>query len=285
MLGVDLSNELSKSCELYGMDIVHSPWSVVHGFKKGNVTDKKSVAVIFKEVKPEIVIHAAAMTDVDGCELDKDKAYNINAVGTRNVASACAKVGATLIYLSTDFIFDGKKEAPYKENDKPNPINIYGDSKLMGEEEAIKNLKKYFIIRTCWLYGAHGENFVDTIIAKAKTENILKVVDDQVGSPTYTKDLAKAMRALLSKILGNGLRDTGYGIYHISNSGSISWYEYAKEILRFAGSKTEIIPITTEELDRPAKRPAMSVLDNSKFFKFTGYRMRNWKRALKEYIK
>ena len=278
MLGVDLCQELSGDYEIYGID---NRKAAAQRYFKCDITDKASVSGVFLKIKPEIVIHAAAWTDVDGCELDKKKAYKINSEGTENIASACKDSGAVLIYISTDFVFDGKKKAPYKETDKPGPLSVYADSKLKGEE-AIKNtLKDYFILRTAWLYGKNGNNFVDTIIEKAKREKELKVVDDQVGSPTYSKDLAKAMRVLLSKIMRQG---QGYGIYHITNSGSVSWYEYARTILKLCGSQTRVVPITSAELGRPAGRPAMSVLDNSRFNEFTGYKMRNWKEALKEYI-
>ena len=146
-------------------------------------------------------------------------------------------------------------------------------------------LKKYFIIRTSWLYGKHGKNFVDTILSKAKNEKTLKVVDDQVGSPTYTKDLAKAIHVLLDKFfMHNAQHNTQYGIYHVSNAGGVSWYAYAKAILRLAKAKTKTIPIFSDELGRLARRPAMSVLDNSKFIKFTGHRMRSWEEALREYV-
>lgn len=285
MLGVDLCQELAESYELYGLDIVHSPQSIVHGFKKGDISDKNNISDIVEEIKPEFVIHTAAMTDVDGCELAKEKAYKINAEGAGNVAASCNKAGAVLIHISTDFVFDGKKNSPYKETDGTNPLSVYGDSKLKGEEAVKKELSNFFILRTSWLYGKHGKNFVDTIIAKAKTEKALKVVDDQVGSPTYTKDLAKAICRLLDIVVHSPQSTVhGYGIYHVSNLGSTSWYGYAKEILRLAGSRTEVIPISSEELNRPAKRPAMSILDNSKFCGFTGYKLRNWKDALKEYL-
>lgn len=287
MLGVDLSRELRRDYEVIGVDVVRGfAGSRVREFYKCDITNKRNILSIIVKIKPDIVIHTAAMTDVDGCELEPKKAYKINSEGTKNVASACKAARAALIYISTDFVFDGKKKRPYREGDKTGPLSIYADSKLKGEEAVRKILKKYFILRTSWLYGKHGRNFVDTILAKAKSEKVLKVVDDQVGSPTYTKDLAKAIHALLDKIsweLGVGGWESG--IYHISNSGAVSWYGYAKEILRLAGSKTKAIPISSEELARPAKRPAMSVLDNSKFVKFTGYKMRGWKEVLKEYIR
>lgn len=280
MLGIDLCEELERDYGLYGVDKVKSHESRVKKFVECDITDAGSISAAVKEIGPDIVIHTAAMTDVDGCETDEDKAYKINAEGTKNIALACNGLDAVLIYISTDFVFDGRKKTPYKESDKTGPLGIYGDSKLKGEE-AIKALsEKYFILRTSWLYGAHGKNFVDTIVAKAKTEKMLRVVDDQVGSPTYTKDLAVAIHRLLDKI---NLRH--YGIYHVSNSGSVSWYEYAKEILTLAGSDVKVEPISSKELNRPAKRPAMSVLDNTKFQEYTGYKMRGWAEALREYLK
>jgi dTDP-4-dehydrorhamnose reductase len=287
MLGIDLAGELRHRCEVVGTDLVHRPQSMVHRFYKIDITDRKAIAYVVKKVKPDIVIHTAAWTDVDGCELDKKKAYRTNIDGTKNVALACKAVKATLVYISTDFVFSGKKKRPYRESDKANPLGVYADSKLKGEAAVKKILKKYFILRTGWLYGKHGKNFVDTIIAKAKEAAFLKVVDDQVGSPTYAVDLASAIQVLLGRISKQQTanRSQVYGVYHVSNSGSVSWYEYAKTIVKLAKIRAEVLPISSDELDRPAKRPAMSILDNSKFIGFTGYRMRNWKIALKEYLR
>lgn len=285
MLGVDLWQELDKDYDVYGLDIVQRTSYSVQRFYRGNITDRKHVQEIVLEIRPDIVIHTAAWTDVDRCEFDKAKAYKVNSEGTENVASACRKTGAMLIYISTDFVFDGRKKKPYKETDKPNPINIYAGSKWRGEEVIRKTLKKYFILRTSWLYGRYGKNFVDMILEKTKREKKLKVVDDQIGTPTYTKDLAKAIHVLLDKIFkGLGVRDSGFGIYHVSNSGSVSWHGYAEQILKLVKSETKVMPISSEELARPAERPAMSRLDNSKFTRFTGHKMRNWKKALREYL-
>ncbi len=284
MLGIDLSQELFHDCEVFGADLVRRSSFAVRGFYKLDITKKQNVSALIKNLNPEVIIHAAAWTDVDGCEFDEKKAYRINSEGTKNVALACKAIGATLIYLSTDFVFDGKRKKPYKETDKTKPLSIYADSKLKGEARVKRILKKYFILRTGWLYGKHGKNFVDTILKKAKTEDLLKVVDDQIGSPTYTKDLAKAIHTLINDTSNRAHFNVPYGIYHISNSGSVLWYDYAKEILRLAKSQTKVVPISSRELDRSAKRPKMSVLDNSKFIKFTGYKMRNWQEALKEYV-
>ena len=297
MLGVDLCEELAEDHEVYGIDnrsraglnLPYNSAPVAQRYVKCDITDRRSVLNVLSKMRPDVVIHTAAWTDVDGCELDEEKAYEINSEGTENMALACEENGSVLLYLSTDFVFDGKKKTPYKETDKARPISVYGDSKFVGEETIQRIWPKHFILRTSWLYGRNGKNFVDTIIGKAAREKELKVVEDQVGSPTYSKDLAKAIHILLSKIMHRGSlptgRGAGYGIYHVTNAGSVSWYEYAKAILRLAGSKTPVIPISSQELARPAKRPAMSVLDNSKFTGFTGYKMRPWSAALKDYIK
>ena len=301
MLGIDLCQELKADYDVIGLDMVrhlkagfpalrtlHRRGSALRDnlpYIMGDITDRKGVAAIITGLRPDFVIHCAAWTDVDGCEFNRKKAYKINSEGAGNVALACKRSGAALIYISTDFVFDGRKRNPYKETDKAKPISVYGDSKLKGENFIKKTLNSYFILRTSWLYGKRGKNFVDTIIAKTKTESRLRVVWDQVGSPTSTKSLARAIHRLLNKLtMGRRPTADGYGIYHLSNSGRVSWYDYAGEILRLVKSKTKILPITSEGLARPAKRPAMSVMDNSKFYKFTGYRMPGWKVALKEYL-
>lgn len=279
MLGIDLCQELKRDYNIIGMDVLQTSRG---GFNlpyiMGDITDKIGIAAIVTKVSPDIVIHCAALTDVDGCELNSKKAYKVNSKGAENIALACKEAGAVLVYISTDFVFDGKKRIPYREDDKTNPLSVYGASKLRGEKLIKKNLSNYYILRTSWLYGKYGKNFVDTIVAKGKTGSLLRVVRDQVGSPTYTKDLARAIHRLLDKPAPK------YGTYHISNSGNVSWYDYAREILKLARCKAKVLPITSAELDRPAKRPAMSVMDNSKFTKLTGYKMPGWKKALKEYL-
>ena len=254
MLGVDLSQELYHDHEVFGADLIRRSSFAIRGFYKLDITKKQNVLAIIKNLNPDIVIHAAAWTDVDGCELDEKRAYRTNSVGTQNVAHACKAIGATSIYISTDFVFDGKKKNPYKETDKTNPLSVYADSKLKGEAAVKRILKKYFILRTGWLYGKHGKNFVDTILKKAKTEDALKVVNDQRGSPTYTKDLAKAIHLFISVIARSPAKGgttkqsqkIKYGVYHVSNFGSVSWFDYAKEILKLVKSQTKVVPISSK---------------------------------------
>ncbi len=290
MLGTDLCQETSSDYELFGLDMVRGPQFTQGGknFFKGDITDREVAIGIISGVKADVVIHAAAWTDVDGCELNPDKAYSVNGGGTENIALGCQKAGSILIYMSTDFVFDGNETTPYREDDKVKALSVYGASKLKGEE-AIRNIvDRYFILRTSWLFGRNGRNFVDTILSKAKVERKLRVVDDQVGTPTYTKDLSKAIRVLLEKIMdAENIEEYSTrhaGIYHLSNSGSVSWYDYAKKIFELKNIEIDLEPISSEGLDRPARRPSYSILDNSKFVNLTGYEMRGWQDALEEYL-
>lgn len=282
MLGSELCRVLGAEHETIGVD-VRRPQSTVHGprtFFEASITDEAGLKKVFGEARPDIVIHAAAWTDVDGCELDPGKAYLMNTSGTENVARAAG--GATLFFISTDFIFDGKKKSPYRENDGACPLSVYGDSKWKAEEIVRGRSGRYVIIRTSWLYGRNGTNFVDTVLLKARTERALKVVDDQVGSPTYAADLAAALAVAVKR---TDLTDSH--VFHVCNSGQCSWYDLAVAALGFSGSSGEVKvrPISTLELARPAKRPAYSVMDNTKFQKATGMELRQWKDALEDYVK
>ena len=269
MLGVDLCGELSENYEVIGLDLPNRP-----SFLECDITDKdKAVKSILNE-KPDLVIHAAAWTDVDGCEREPNKARKVNEEGTHNVSTAARELNVPLVYISTDFVFDGNKRTAYTEKDAPGALNVYGKSKLEGEK-VVQALDKYMIVRSGWLYGSNGKNFVDAILRKAGKEKEVEVVNDQIGVPTYTKDFAKAINRLLS----------ARGIYHVSNKGATSWFDYAKEILKIAGiNGVKLIPITSSQLGRLAKRPAFSVLDNTKFEKATNFIMRPWQEALKDYM-
>jgi len=245
-----------------------------------DITKPDDTTDFIRQIRPDVVIHAAAYTDVDGCELNLNDAYLINAEGTKNVANACKHADAFLVYISTDFIFDGTKTMPYIEDDVPSPISIYGRSKLQGEERIRQLLGQYIIIRTSWLFGENGKNFVDTIINKAESGEPLRVVDDQRGSPTYAKDLASAIAELL--LTTHNLQLT---TLHITNSGSCTWYDFAKEIIRAKGIKgVNLKPVASDAIKRPAKRPKMSILDNTRFIKASGASLPSWQDALVRYL-
>jgi len=284
MLGIDLTLLLRRTYDVIGIDIVKSnnPDCGTEDFIMCDITDRQAVVDTIKKSTADIVLHTAAWTDVDGCELDKENAMKINAEGTHNIVLGCKEINATMFYISSDFVFDGTKKEPYIEEDKPNPLNIYGLSKLKGEESVQKELGRYFIVRTSWLFGKNGENFVDIILDKAERKKELRIVMDQFGSPTFTKDLSAA----LEKLISFSLKDKALGgIYHFSNSGSCSWYKYAEEILKIAGrSEAKLLPITSAELDRPATRPLMSVLNIDKYSEFCGERPRDWQSALQDYL-
>jgi len=280
MLGVDLYQILRDGYEIDGLDIKDFPSTPFSSpsVHKGDITNLHELKAVFLELNPDFVIHMAAYTDVDGCERDPARAYKVNALGTQNVCLASQDLHIPVMYIGTDFVFDGKKNHPYTELDEPHPLNVYGKSKLAGENYVRSFLERYFIVRTSWLYGRYGKNFVETILKLASQKRELRVVNDQVGSPTYTKDLAQETKKLLS--------GSSYGIYHITNSGSCSWYEFAEETLELAGlRRVKVKPITSKELNRPARRPQFSVLKSTSSGWGAEDTMRPWKEALREYIK
>jgi len=244
-----------------------------------DVTVYGTVKRVFKDLMPQIVINAAGYSDVDACERRTQLAFSVNAEGAKNVAKASSLVKAKVVYISSDYIFDGKKESPYKEDDQPNPLNVYGESKLLGERYVQEHSDDYLIVRTQWLFGPHGRNFVDTILSLAdQGRGKIEVVEDLIGSPTYTIDLARAIGELLKR--------DAWGIYHVSNSGQCSWYEFAKEILRQIGKNdVELVPILSADLTRPARRPIFSVLSKEKLEREAGIKMRPWQEALSDYLK
>jgi len=237
-----------------------------------DVTDRRCAEFV-AALQPEWVVHTAAATDVDACEREPERAMAVNAEGTRRVAEGCRWVGAGLVYLGTDYVFDGRKGSPYAEWDPPAPLNAYGRSKLEGEQATRTVAPRWTIVRTAWLYGVHGKNFVKTILGKAAAGESLRVVDDQVGSPTYAGDVADAVALLLSR--------ERTGIYHVTNAGTCSWYEFAREILQLTGhDSTAVTPISSAELNRPARRPAYSALENASW-QATGFPpLRPWREAL-----
>ncbi len=249
MLGTDLRAVFPDAVKLEHRDL--------------DIRDREKVIETIEINEPDVVINAAAYTAVDDCEDNRELAFKVNGAAPGYIAEGCSRTGAVLVHYSTDYIFDGSKKE-YVEADSPNPINIYGSSKLMGETNIIKNLENYRIIRTSWLYGANGKNFVDTMLMVSEKADTVKVVNDQFGKPTYAFDLARKTKELV---------ELPAGTYHITNEGVCSWYEFASSIIKNA------VPCTSAEFPRKAKRPKCSVLVNTKTSP-----MRHWRSALTEYL-
>ena len=264
MLGSDL-REVLKNHEL-----------IVTGSKDLDITNEENVIDFIDENSPEVVINAAAYTAVDDCETNYDEAYAVNAIGPKNLAIACKKQDVPLVHISTDYVFDGSKRTPLLENDALGPQSAYGKTKLEGEKFIQEYADKYFILRTAWLYGLHGNNFVQTMLSLAENHDEITVVDDQIGSPTYSLDLAVS--------IANLLNSDKYGIYHLTNEGECSWYEFSKRIFELSDVDVKVLPVTTEEFPRPAPRPHYSVLSNQKWIKAGFPPMRKYEEALSDYL-
>ncbi len=272
MLGTDLMAHIRESLgasvgvsTIYGADL-----------PEFDMTDRKDVKYLMRQIKPEIVFNAAGYTDVDGSEGDSKAAFAANAIGPENLAKAALRYGARFIHVSTDFIFDGEKAAPYTETDEPAPLSVYAKSKLKGENLVRKVGGDTLIVRAAWLYGRHGKNFVNTILRLADTKEGLRVVRDEIGSPTYTKDLAEALWRL-----GRG---SYRGILNVVNAGGCSRYQLALKALEITRKTTPIVPIHRSEFKRAAAVPAYSVLSLEKLHTETPVRMRRWDKALCDYL-
>jgi len=266
MLGSELLTTLSYHHDVIGKDA-----------DEFDIVSEDACRRVVKETQPDVVINAAAYTDVDGSETARELCFAVNAEGVKNIALACRTGKIKIIHFSTDYVFDGKKKASYREDDPCHPLNTYGEAKLAGEKNLHQYSDHYLMIRTAWLYGKNGNNFVKTILDKARDVRRLQVVDDQKGSPTYTRDLAAAVERLLA--------GSHSGIFHLTNRGSCSWYEYALKILDYAGiGNVAVTRIGSSQLNRPAARPQNSVLSCSKFIEMTGRTMRFWQIALHDYM-
>ena len=266
MLGSDLLLKLNMGYEVVGLDK-----------EEIDIVSASECKGAIKEIGPDIVINTAAYTNVDGCETAKDECFAVNAEAVKNIADACRDRNIRIIHFSTDYVFDGTAKQPYKEDHQCNPINTYGASKMAGERYLQSLSDNYILIRTAWLYGVNGKNFVQTILEKVKTTKKLTVVDDQVGSPTCTKDLAAAVDLLIEQ--------NAKGIFHITNRGNCSWYQFAVKILREAEiHDIDVTPIKSDQLQRPATRPAYSVLSMQKFIATTGKTMQPWQLGLQDYL-
>ncbi len=261
-----------------------------------DVTDETALKSIFERISPDFVINCIGFTAVDDCETKRETAFKINGEASGAIAAVCKAENAVLLHISTDYVFDGENSSGYREDDVPSPINVYGESKLRGDELIAKNWDNYYIVRTSWLYGENGQNFIDTMLKLGKTKKEIDVVDDQIGSPTYTKDLCEEIiRCFLMPYVSNlpkqhdrtmGLghdspvEKPSFGIYHLTNSGNVSWCEFAKKIFEFMKMNIKVNPVTSEQFPRPARRPHCSILLNTKL----DCKMRSWEEALKAYL-
>jgi len=264
MLGTDIVQEWTSD-ELIPAD-----------FEDADIRSLDQVQSLVSKTRPDWIVLTAAYTDVDGSEKDTELAFAVNAVGAENVARVSTEFGARLFYVSTDYVFDGTSSRPYEPNDPLNPLNTYGASKARGESSVQKYAKEWCIGRTSWLFGARGSSFPEKILRASQTRRKLTVVADQVGSPTFTRDLASAMRDLI--------REDARGIFHITNSGSCSWMEFAAEVLRQAGrDSVRVLPITSAQAGRLAQRPLFSILSPASLHA-RGIHLRNWKDALAVYL-
>ncbi|MDH7569624.1 MAG: dTDP-4-dehydrorhamnose reductase [Armatimonadota bacterium] len=271
MLGRDLVPILSANHAVIPTDLAGTEEHL-------DITDPAATLAFMRRVCPDVVVHAAAYTNVDGCERDPDTAYRVNALGTASVAGACQAVGAAVLYVSTDFVFDGEKGSPYLEWDRPRPLNVYGASKLAGEELVRSLCPRHYVVRTQWLYGEHGHNFPYAILRRAEADEPLRVVTDQVGCPTFTSDLARAIASILEQPL--------YGTYHAANRGEVSWYGFAVRLLELAGLNPAVItPIAAADWPSPTRRPAYSVL-RPYALELTGRAgaLRPWEDALADFL-
>lgn len=265
-LGYDLIRTLHAKYELISVTKQHL-----------NVSDQAAVDHIVNEERPHIIIHAGAYTKVDQAEQDSHQAYAVNAQGTKYIAQAAKRVKAKLVYVSTDYVFDGRKHGPYVEQDETHPLNIYGKSKLLGEKYVRSLCKQYFIVRTSWVYGKAGHNFVTKMIDLINKQTEISLVHDQIGSPTYAVDLARMIEQLMVT--------EKYGLYHVSNQGGCSRYEFGREILRLLHMSNVIVrSASSNNFSLPAHRPAYSVLDDHAIRLGGFIRMRDWKSALQDFL-
>ncbi|MGE7604910.1 dTDP-4-dehydrorhamnose reductase [Peribacillus sp. NPDC097675] len=258
------------------VQLLKDDYHTVHPFTKQqlDITDRNKIEEMLRKIKPDFLINTAAFTQVDTCETDIDNAYLINGIAPYYLACEAKLKKVKFIHVSTDYVFDGNKTVPYLEDDDTDPKTIYGKSKLLGEEFAQVAYEETTIIRTSWLYGHEGKNFVNTIKKLAGSPKEIRVVDDQFGSPTYTKDLGMAIKQLLTR---------PPGIYHVTNSGSCSWFEFASEIVKCLHSEAIVSPVSTEEYGLATPRPKYSVLSHKKL-NSNGIYMRNWQQGLQEYL-
>ena len=266
MLGSEVVDALADTHDVVGIDL-----------NELDITDEDATRSLLLDVSPDCVVNCAAYTDVDGAQAQRELAFEVNARGAGNVARAGAEAGAFVVQLSTDYVFDGGKAGPYIESDAPSPVNVYGESKLEGEREVERASADSLVVRTAWLYGHRGRNFVEFVLDAAAAGHPLRIVEDQRGAPTNARDLATILRELVVR--------RPRGVVHATNSGSCSWFEFTREILEAAGRRgVTVQPIPSSELDRPAPRPKNSVLSLERLSSILGWAPRPWQEALREYV-
>jgi len=242
-----------------------------------DIKERGKVISFITQEKPFCIVHAAAITDVEYCEENEEETIAVNVKGTQNLCVAAKDCGCKFIYISTDYVFNGRKDSPYTEEDLPDPISVYARSKLEAENIVRSKLTKYFIVRLSWLFGNRKKDFVGYVLGCAEGKEKLKIINDKYSTPCYNKDISFALRELVEK-------DDGFGVYHVQNGGSCSWCEWAKKILEYSGFSLDIEPTHLSEFNFNAKRPVNSVLNCDKFYKFSGFKLRSWQEALKEEI-
>lgn len=265
-LGYDVVNELEK----------RGHTAVAVDIEEMDITDAVSVERVITEAEVEAVIHCAAYTAVDAAEDNVEICRRVNAEGTENIAKVCKKLDLKMIYISTDYVFDGEGERPWEPDDERHPLNVYGQTKYEGELAVEKYLEKYFIVRIAWVFGVNGKNFIKTMLKLSETHEELNVVDDQVGSPTYTYDLAV--------LLVDMVESDKYGRYHATNEGLCTWYEFAKEIFKQAGVEVKVNPVTSDMFPAKAKRPKNSRMSKEKLDANGFHRLPTWQDALERYL-
>ena len=265
-LGYDVVNELEKrGLAAVGVDI-----------EEMDITDAQSVDSVIREAAPDAVIHCAAYTAVDAAEDNVDVCRKVNAEGTANIARVCKDLNIKMMYISTDYVFDGQGERPWEPDDERNPLNVYGQTKYEGEAAVTDALDKYFIVRIAWVFGVNGKNFIKAILNKAQTVDTLTVVNDQFGSPTYTYDLAR--------LLVDMIQTDKYGFYHATNEGICTWYDFASEIIRQAGLETKVLPVSAAQYPAKAKRPTNSRMSKEKLTENGFDKLPTWQDALSRYL-
>jgi dTDP-4-dehydrorhamnose reductase len=265
LLGTELVNVLERRHEVFGLD-----------HHQLDITDYNKCEQRITSIQPDVIIHCAAYTSVDLAESEQDRAYLVNANGTRNIARIAERIGARICYISTDYVFDGSHTTPYTESDETNPRSVYGKTKRDGELFIQTICNDYYIVRTSWLFGFNGNNFVKTMLNLAQIQDVIQVVDDQFGSPTYSLDLSHFLLELIES--------DKYGIYHVTNNGSCSWYEFAASIFEESNLDVRVEPCGTSDFLRPAPRPQYSVLDNMSIREQGFVELRHWRKALIDFL-